>query len=42
MFTNTDDRSTRAFAVKPAPSARRYAAMGLTARRGRANVCRSR
>jgi hypothetical protein len=33
---NTNDRSTRTFAVKPAPSARRYAAMGLTARRGRA------
>ena len=33
---NTNDRSTRAFAVKPAPSARRYAAMGLTARLGRA------
>jgi hypothetical protein len=32
-----DDRSVRAFAVKPAPSARRDAALGLTARRGRAN-----
>ena len=32
-----DDRSVRAFAVKPAPSARRQAALGLTARRGRAN-----
>jgi hypothetical protein len=32
-----DDRSVRAFAVKPAPSARRHAALGLTARRGRAN-----
>ena len=32
MFThtaNTNDRSTRAFAVKPAPSARRYAAFRL-------------
>ena len=28
-----DDRSARTFAVKPAPSARRYAASGLTARR---------
>ena len=27
-----DDRSARTFAVKPAPSARRYAASGLTAR----------
>jgi hypothetical protein len=34
---DTDDRSVRAFAVKPAPSARRDAALGLTARRGRAN-----
>jgi hypothetical protein len=33
-----DDRSVRAFAVKPAPSARRHAALGLTARRGRANL----
>jgi hypothetical protein len=32
-----DDRSVRAFTVKPAPSARRHAALGLTARRGRAN-----
>ncbi len=32
-----DDCSVRAFAVKPAPSARRHAALGLTARRGRAN-----
>jgi hypothetical protein len=32
-----DDRSVRAFAVKPAPSARRDAALGLTAWRGRAN-----
>jgi transposase InsO family protein len=32
-----DDRSVRAFAVKPALSARRDAALGLTARRGRAN-----
>jgi hypothetical protein len=32
-----DDRSVRAFAVKAAPSARRDAALGLTARRGRAN-----
>jgi len=32
-----DDRSVRAFAVKPAPSARRDAALGLTARRDRAN-----
>src|SRR5437868_8633722 len=32
-----DDRSVRAFAVKPAPSARRHAALGLTAWRGRAN-----
>jgi hypothetical protein len=32
-----DDPSVRAFAVKPAPSARRDAALGLTARRGRAN-----
>jgi hypothetical protein len=32
-----DDCSVRAFAVKAAPSARRHAALGLTARRGRAN-----
>jgi hypothetical protein len=38
---NTNGRSTRAFAVKPAPSARRYAVLGLTARRGRATVDRS-
>jgi hypothetical protein len=38
---NTNDCSIRAFAVKPAPSARRYAALGLTARRGRATVDRS-
>jgi hypothetical protein len=36
-----DDRSTRAFAVKPAPVARRYAASGLTTRRGLADVDRS-
>ena len=34
---NTNDRSTRAFAVRPAPSARRYAALGFTAQRGRAS-----
>jgi hypothetical protein len=37
---NTNDRSTRAFAVKPAPSARRYAALGMTGWRGRATVYR--
>jgi len=34
--SDIDDRSVRAFAVKPAPSARRDAALGLTAGRGRA------
>src|SRR6476619_3773006 len=36
-FRQPDFRSVRSFAVKPAPMARREAALGLTARRGRAD-----